>query len=430
MVQLQFLNYALDKKDINVFSDNGITKEYFNEYPDEYNFIQNHIDEYKQLPDVESFLSNFPDFELLEVHESESYLVNTLREEYLYTQSVPVIKRAAELLKTDANEASKYLQEHMAKLTPNYDVPGIDIIHSDNRVQTFKKKSQDENHGFIPTGFQELDDVVVGWQRGEEFVVLFARTNQGKSWILAKFMQHAWKIGETVGYISPEMSADKIGYRFDALNEHLSNRALVSGDTDTVALNDYENYMKSLQQHDNNFIVATPADFNRQITVTKVRNFIQKHNLTILAIDGITYMTDERYKRGDSKTTSLTNISEDLMTLSVEMGIPIIVVVQSNRGGVKDSPTETPELEDIRDSDGIAQNATKVLSIKQKDGLIMDIKKNRDGRVGDRICYSWTIDTGEFVYTPNINDNKDEDFDYEQATEMTRAAAPQGKVAF
>jgi replicative DNA helicase len=318
----------------------------------------------------------------------------------------------------------------MAKLTPNYKITAVDIIHDDSRVKAFDEKSKDDNHGFIPTGFVELDDIVIGWQRGEDFIVLVARTNQGKSWILAKFMEHAWQIGENVGYISPEMSANKIGYRFDALHEHLSNKALISGDTDTISLKDYENYMESLQNHDNKFIVATPEDFNKDVTITKLRNFIQEYNLSILAVDGITYMKDERYKRGDSKTTSLTNISEDLMQLSVEMGIPIIIVVQSNRGGVKEDPNATPELEDIRDSDGISHNATKVISLKQRggDSLILDIKKNRDGKVGDRICYNWDIDTGEFSYTPNINDREDDD--YEETVETVKNTASHGKVAF
>ena len=58
---------------------------------------------------------------------------------------------------------------------------------------------------------------------------------------------------------------------------------------------------------------------------------MQKNKLDILGIDGITYLTDERYKKGDNRTTMLTNISEDLISLSIELKIPIIVVVQSNR---------------------------------------------------------------------------------------------------
>ena len=91
----------------------------------------------------------------------------------------------------------------------------------------FEDKSNNKDKWFIPTGFEELDDIIYGWQCGEEFVVIFARTGIGKSWVLVKTVQHAWEIGKNVGYVSPEMSADKIGYRFDTLVKHFSNKNLV-----------------------------------------------------------------------------------------------------------------------------------------------------------------------------------------------------------
>ena len=66
----------------------------------------------------------------------------------------------------------------------------------------------------------------------------------------------------------------------------------------------------------------------------------------------------------------------------------------------------TPELEAIRDSDGIAQNATKVIALRQVgEGLEFGIKKHRDGAAGDKLIYNWDIDTGEFRYVPSADDN-------------------------
>ena len=118
-------------------------------------------------------------------------------------------------------------------------------------------------------------------------------------------------------------------------------------------------------------------------------------------------MTDERYRRGDNKTTTLTNISEDLMALSMEMKVPILIVVQANRGGVsQDDNDGTPELETIRDSDGISHNASKVLSIRQtKDGILkMEVKKQRFGSVGGKLNYQWDINTGTFSWVPSYDD--------------------------
>ena len=150
------------------------------------------------------------------------------------------------------------------------------------------------------------------------------------------------------------------------------------------------------------FIVATPKDFGNKITISKLRSFVKQHKLEALAIDGITYISDERGKRNDNKTTSLTNISEDLMSLSGELGIPIFVVVQANRSGVIDKDTEgTPGVDSIRDSDGIIHNASKAFSIRQQDyGMAISVAKNREGKVGTMFKYLWNPNIGEWIYTP------------------------------
>ena len=428
MVSLQILNRVISTKDISIIIDNNLTIDYFLEYEDEYSFIKEHFDNYKNVPDTETFINRFPDFELLEVNESDRYLVDAIREEYLYSKSVPVIKKAAELLKSDSNEASRYLQSELVNLTPNYTTPYVDIIHSNSRVEMFEDKSNNKDKWFIPTGFEELDDIIYGWQCGEEFVVIFARTGIGKSWVLVKTVQHAWEIGKNVGYVSPEMSADKIGYRFDTLNNHFSNMALVRGDKSKVSIDEYRQYNEKLAEHNNSILVSTPMDFNKQVTVGKLRTFVQANNLDMLAIDGITYMTDERYKRGDNKTTSLTNISEDLMALSCELKIPILVVVQSNRGGTE---KDTPDLEDIRDSDGIAHNATKVISLNQKEeALVMKIKKNRDGKIGDKLTYLWDIDLGEFTWMPGDCDSATIERKEQKREEVKKEYKEKRKVVF
>lgn len=403
MITLQILNKVIQTGDIQLITKNALTEEYFVGYEPEFNFIMNHFNKYGKVPDKATFLDKFNDFNLIEVAETDKYLLDTLYEEHLYYKSVEVVQKVAELLKTNANDAVEYLHSQLPNLQIATTSEGTDIIkQADERYQIYLKKMNAKNPWYITTGFEELDDILNGWAKGEEFVVFFARTGQGKSWVLTKTLTHAWQIGNRVGYISPEMSPTKIGYRFDTLLKNFSNRNLVWGKEEP----DYEQYINDLKTKENPFIVATPLDFQKKVTVTKLKHFCQTNKLDILGIDGITYLTDERYKKGDNKTISLTNISEDLMALSIELGIPILVVVQSNRGGVKDADSEgTPELENIRDSDGIAQNATKVIALRQTGaGLEFGIKKHRDGINGGKLIYYWDIDKGQFNYIPSNED--------------------------
>ena len=407
MVALQIISKVLATKDMSIIEDNLLTEEYFVGYENELQFILQHRKAYGDVPDKATFLSKFPDIDLVEVTESDKYLVDTIREEYLYYKSVPVVQHIAELLKTDANAAAEYMIHAVKDLHPNYRLGGTNIItDATERFDQYIERKEHQDKWFFTTGFEELDDLIHGIQRGEELLVVFARTNQGKSWVLEKMCTHVWQIGFNVGYISPEMGANTVGYRFDTLHKNFSNKGLMWG-KDTVEESDYKRYIETLKEHKNAFVVATPNDFSRKITVSKLKQWVIQHQLDLVAVDGITYMTDERYQRGDSKTTSLTHISEDLMSLSMELGIPILVVVQANRSGVaQDDSDGTPDLETIRDSDGIAHNASKVISIRQtKDGILkMEIKKQRFGSVGGKLNYSWDIDTGLFTFVPSFDD--------------------------
>lgn len=407
MVTLQVISKILATKDTSFLIANNITTDYFIGYEDEIQFILDHQQKYGMVPDKATFLSKFPNIELVEVAESDKYLLDTLKEEYLYYKSVPIIQKSAELLKSDAFAASEYMVQALQELQEVGNSNAVDIVaQAQSRFNKYKERQEHQNDWFFTTGFEELDDLVHGIQREEELFVLFARTNQGKSWVLEKMCTHVWQLGFNVGYISPEMSADSIGYRFDTLYQNFSNKALMWGKGE-IEEEQYSDYIEKLTQRNNKFLVATPIDFGRNITVTKLNNFIRANKLDLIAIDGITYMTDERYRRGDNKTTTLTNIAEDLMLLSTECHVPVLVVVQANREGkVEEDSEKTPDLETIRDSDGIAQNASKVISIRQmKNGVLqLGVKKQRFGPVGGKLLYRWDIDKGDFAFVPSYDD--------------------------
>lgn len=400
MVQLQILNRILASQDDTILEDNMLTEEYFPTYINEYRFIQNHKERYGNVPDKATFIAQFPEFEFIEVTESEKYLVEAIQEEYLFTKTVPVMEKMSELLQTDSNAAAEYLLSEVKNLQPNYHIGGVDIVAgAQQRYDEYLSRKDKQKDWYFETGFRELDEITHGLQRGEELFVIVARTNQGKSWILEKMCAHVWQTGFNVGYLSPEMSPSTVGFRFDTLTKKFSNRGLMWGNNKDDE--GYQNYIEELRKKQNKFIVATPLDFDKRITVSKLRNWVKQYKLDMIAIDGITYISDERGHRNDNKTTSLTNISEDLMELSLEMKIPILIVVQANRTGAGDADSGAPELESIRDSDGIAHNASKVISIKQKTNNVLEIaiKKQRNGVVGGKLNYTWDIDTGTFVFT-------------------------------
>ena len=333
--------------------------------------------------------------------ESDKYLIEAVKEEYLYSVAVPILEEFERLLRVDSNAAAEYIESQRNALQPNYYIGGTDIVaQASERLTEHVERKENQKEWYFETGFPELDEVIHGLQRGEEFLVIYARTGVGKSWMLAKICAHIWKTGFNVGYISPEMSANKVGFRFDTVLRNFSNKGLLYGNGD-LDEDKYREYIEELKTHTNKFVVSTPIEFDKKVTVSKIRNWVKQYKLDMIAIDGISYLTDERGRKGDNKTTSLTNISEDLMELSVELKIPIVAVVQVNRTGVIGADEDgTPELDSIRDSDGIVYNASKAIALGQKaNGVFeMGVKKHRDGEFNVNLHYSCDINTGVWTF--------------------------------
>lgn len=405
MIEIQILNKILDEKDFSIIEDFDLSSEYFPKHNEEYQFIVKHNEKYNNVPDKATFLEKFPEFPLVETKEGKQYLVDRIREENLYNELRPVLEKTFKLFVDDSNAAVDFLKTNLDKFNPTYSINSHDLIkEAEKRLNSLLFRS--ENPTYIPSGFKELDYLINGWHKGEEYAVVTARTGEGKSYFLIKTLTNAWEMGYTVGFISPEMSGERVGYRFDTAYRNFSNSGLIRGELQEG----YEQYIKELKEKEGHFYVSTPRDFGNKVTVTKIKQWAKFHKLDIIVMDGVSYIRDERYNRGDTKTITLTNISEDLMALSVELQVPVLVAVQTNRGGAKKKDEDGhPELEDIRDSDGLAFNASKVIAIRQRDGA-MEITpiKNRDGSSGETVRYAWNPDKGIFTFIPK-RDSANED---------------------
>lgn len=402
MVQLQILNKVLQEKNIGLITQNNLDKKYFREYSEEFYFITEHYNRYKTVPDIQTMLAKFPDFEVFRVDESDRYLIEAIMEERLYEDTVPILNRIAEYLKDDANTAVDYALRELPKLMTRRTIFGEDlIISAAQRLEEIKNKRAKKTRGIISTGMEELDQVLDGWMPGEELVTLVGRTNQGKTWLALKWATEAFLQGKRVGLYSGEMSAKKIGFRFDTFMSGLSNRDLTRG---TIDVDAYSEYVKNLKPGETPFIVLTPKDLGGRATVLELKSFIEEYHLDILFIDGYLLMRDER--GGYDRTSKLEHILQDLWDLTVDTGIPIIGLAQANRGGAKKGEDGgTPELEDIYGADAIGQYSSRVIAMRQTGaGLELGIKKNREGRVGDKLVYFWDIDKGDFKYIPTQDD--------------------------
>ena len=410
MIQLQALNNILENNNLEEYLSQGIDNRYFSNYQDEFNFIKQHHLQYSKVPDMTTFLSHFTDFEVVEVLEPIKYIIYHLKEDYLFTEGRKVFQDCATILEQDSFDGlSSIVSKAQKLLEGTTQSEGVDInqMIEEKRKDIENKRAKDGLLG-ISTGMSELDDILTGWLPGEELVTIVGRVNQGKSWLLQKFLTEANKQHKRVLHYSGEMGVLQVAYRNDTLGMNYSNSDLMRGTIDDY---DFNNYMNDLEDNKNlpPYRVITPNDLGgKMLNISTLRSLIKKYKPDIVGIDQISLMEDERRLKGDATRTQYTHIAQDLFNLSIEFGIPIIADAQANRNKADVEKPENPELADIGESDGIAQNSSRVISLVQtKSGLSLKITKNRYGQNNKKLIYVWDIDRGTFQYITEERDVED-----------------------
>lgn len=395
MIQLQFLNHLLNTGDTSLITLNNINGDYFSEYKDEFDFIQNHINKYGCIPDKETFVNKFPNFDIITVNESPSYLIDELVKDknarYLASTFNDVRKL---LLEDKIDEAQRTFTLAANNTSKGVQLEAVDVLNDTSRYDSYVDKCEDYKKYYVNTGFPELDKIIGGWDRREELVTIVARTNMGKSWILFKSSIASAEQGLNVGIYEGEMGDDKVGYRIDTLISHISNGQIIHGNK--MIQNDYKKYIDNLPHKlpGKIWVLTTKGIGGSWASVSTLKAFIEKYNLDILCIDQRSLMEDDRKARNPIDKAA--DISLDLKNLQVMKKIPIITVSQQNRTKNEDGSIDTTQ---ISQSDRIGQDSTMVIAFDQKDSIItMHLIKSRDSVNMKDIKYKVDFDKGQFDY--------------------------------
>lgn len=408
MWELMILNLILKEKNWLEIDD-----KYFLLMNKEYNFIKGHYLAYGQVCDESTMLLNFEDFDLVDISENQDYIIYKIKEAFTFSKVAPLLESKVEDIKVNSIEASKEIISELNKLVDEVERGknrNLDIIStSKERYELYKKRREEGGTRGISTGIDELDKILYGWM-SEDLITIFARTNEGKSMVALYFASVAWKLGKKVLFYSGEMSREVVGYRLDTFLEHYSNTSLMRG-LDNLDEEKYKNYIDRISDLDG-FYVVTPRDLGGKAKVTDIAKLEKELDVDLIIVDQLTLMDDVR--KGENKRIRYNNIAEDLFGLSEMVQKPIIAVTQARRDNnkKKEEKDNPPELDEIYESDGIAQSSTRVISMKCVGRVLkLAVKKNRYGEKDKEILLIWDKDEGYITSMLNTNDEAGENSD-------------------
>jgi replicative DNA helicase len=213
----------------------------------------------------------------------------------------------------------------------------------------------------IPTGFERLDGMTSGLQDGEMFVVA-ARPSMGKTSFMMNIVENICvDQGKPAMVFSLEMSAHQLRKRLLFSRARFSKSSLVAGET--PAKGDLIRIKRASLE-----IAEAPLfiDDTQGITINELRAKARRRHrttgLALIAIDYLQLMRSRTKQAQNSREREIAEISAGVKGLAKDLGIPIIILAQLNRGPESRSGKAMgkPRMADLRESGSIEQDADLV----------------------------------------------------------------------
>jgi len=220
----------------------------------------------------------------------------------------------------------------------------------------------------VNTGFQSINDLTMGWQRGD-VVVIAARPSIGKTTLVLNSAVAACETALPDGrfprgaIFSMEMKREQLELR---LLSALSGVQLTSlnggwiGDESWTAITDALGRIEKLNMNIDDAPGRTVSDIRREC-----RHLRSDAGLDFVVIDYVQLMRGTLERRGANRNEEITDISRRLKELAGELNVPILLLSQLNRAAEGRSDTR-PKLSDLRESGALEQDADLVCFLHRR----------------------------------------------------------------
>ncbi|MFT4967451.1 MAG: replicative DNA helicase [Candidatus Deianiraeaceae bacterium] len=226
-----------------------------------------------------------------------------------------------------------------------------------NKIQYIK------DHGTRPsidTGYYDINAKISGWSKGD-LIILAGRPSMGKTALAIgmalKAAQYVKKDSQSVAVFSLEMSAEQLVNRMIAVQTGVGGHKIASG---TVNDGEFQVVVNAMDEFTQIPIIIddTPA-----LTIpdlrTKIRRMKRKHNISFAIVDYLQLMRSSRNAK-DNRVQEISEITQNLKAIAREFKIPIVALSQLSRN-VESREDKRPQLQDLRDSGSIEQDADIVM---------------------------------------------------------------------
>jgi len=225
-----------------------------------------------------------------------------------------------------------------------------------------EEQSTGPGYGGLATGFERLDDLTNGLQKGD-LIIIAARPSMGKTAMALNMAQHAaLRLGKNVAVFSLEMSAAQLAQRL------LCTRARVDSQKvrrKMLRPEDWQQLAEAAGRFSTAgiFIDDSPGINPLEIR-TKARRLKMEKGLDLVIVDYLQLM--QGVGRYENRNLEVSAISRSMKGLAKELDVPLIALSQLSRAPESRS-NRRPQLSDLRESGSLEQDADVVAFIYREE---------------------------------------------------------------
>lgn len=385
----------------------GVDKSFFIQYPELFEFIVSYFHKYSKVPS-KSVVEKRYDFKFKKADDYE-WFVDCLMESKVRRDLSTILDDSIEHLENNAIGALDYLAGKVTALKGSIgDSSHMSYTDRDasKRAEELADKmikvNQDKVLG-IPTGIPVFDNTAGGWMPGQ-LVSIVGRLNEGKSWLLQYLCVAAYKAGNRILFLSPEMTVSEVELRFDSLVSRVfSNMDLTLG-RPGIDVEEYKAYLDKLEKRED-WVTYDSVPGGRPFTVSSIQGLVHLHKPDILAVDGVPLISDEN--GSDTSWQKMANVGYGLKSIAMNNKIPVLCTSQANREAASDRAI--PKLHQISYGDALGQACDKVIGLVRisDDKIKIALLKNRGGRLIGEMFFNFKVDLGDISQHIIVDDDED-----------------------
>lgn len=239
----------------------------------------------------------------------------------------------------------------------------------------------------LPTGFPLLDEMTGGLQPKRVYGIA-ARVKMGKTILAMNICAHNALAGKHVAVWSLEMSEEELAQRMACAESGTPNRYLQSPklfDENPEAMAGLYAGMKRLR--DAPMVVNDRMGVSVEEIEAEARMMHAKGVLDLLCIDHLGLV---KMPKADRHDLAVGHVTRRCKAIAKELAIPVLLVLQLNRGNESGAQVRPPRVSDARDSGNIEQDLDAMFLLHRPSyydknapkGCRLDVGMQRNGPTG------------------------------------------------